>query len=278
MGVGMEAGFRLVFIAIMRIYAARLFMTVRARYLVAVVLWLASSAFAQEASPPTAMGAKKFANIIDIAPWGLAGSDGQPKGVYTAIFKRLSERTGCALEPRLTPIPRAVLEVSRGTASATIMMDRADLNENAVVIGEVTTLRIEMWLPPGSPARSLEDLAGKRVGYLRGPSYHEGFDRDANIVKHQVTSPRQQLEMLRKGRLDGAIGVRENFLFAAVRIKISPTDFPPPIDLGKRVVKLWVTPGLRDTPCAEQLRLALKDMRRDGEINRLISEASSASQ
>lgn len=241
------------------------------------VLWLASPGFAQEPASLPGVGTKKFADIIDIAPWGLAGSDGKPKGVYTVIFKRLSERSGCALEPRLTPIPRAVLEVSRGTASATIMMDRADLNEKTVAIGEVAALRIEVWLPPGSPARSLEDLAGKRVGYLRGPTYHEGFDRDTNIVKHQVTNPRQQLEMLGKGRLEGAIGVRENFLTAAAQMGISATDFSPPIDLGKRIVKLWVTPGLRDSPCAEQLRQALKEMRRDGEMSRLISETSSAS-
>ena len=251
-------------------------MTSRARYVIAGVLWLASAGFAQEAALPAGLGTKMIADVIDIAPWGLAGSNGQPKGVYTDIFKRLSERSGCLLEPRLTPIPRAVLEVSRGTASATIMLDRVDLNKNAVTIGEVAALRIEVWLPPGSPARSLEDLSGKRVGYLRGPSYHEGFDRDSNIVKHQVTSPRQQLEMLSKGRLDGAIGVRENFIAAATQMGILPTDFSQPIVLGKRTVKLWITPGLRDTPCAEQLRQSLKEMRRNGEISRLISEASGA--
>lgn len=252
-------------------------MTLKSLFTYAIASWFLASSVNAHSDLPIAIGSsKRIADVIEIAPWGLAGSDGQPKGVYTAIFKRLSERSGCALEPRLTPIPRAVLEVSRGTASATIMLDRADLNENAVAIGEVAALRIEVWLPLGSPARSLEDLSGKRVGYLRGPTYHEGFDRDTNIVKHQVTSPRQQLEMLGKGRLDGAIGVRENFLTAAAQMGISPTDFPPPIDLGKRVVKLWVTSGLRDTACAEQLRQALKDMRRDGEISRLISEASSA--
>jgi ABC-type amino acid transport substrate-binding protein len=231
---------------------------------------------AQLAAGSTSSKEPLVADVIDVAPWGVPGKDGRPVGVYALVFKRLSERSGCPIETRLTPIPRAVMEVSRGVASATIMLDRKDLNDNAVELGEVADLRIEVWLPLGSPLNSLADLAGKKVGVLRGPSYHEGFDQDPRIVKHPVTNPLQQLEMLRKGRLDGAIGVRENFLLAASQMQISASAYAPPIELGKRVVKLWVTPGLRGTACAEQLAKALKDMRRDGEINRLISEAHSA--
>ena len=242
------------------------------------VCLMAPSVFAQDTAVSSNVIQKRIADVIDIAPWGFAGPDGQPAGVYTRIFKRLSERSGCILEPRLTPIARAVMEVSRGAASATIMLDRADLNENAVLLGEVTALRIEVWLPPGSKLRSLNDLAGKTVGVLRGPNYHEGFDRDDRILKRPVTNPRQQLEMLSKGRLDAAIGVRENFLTAVGQMGIQPAAFAPPIELGKRSVNLWVAPNLRDTPCAEQLRQALKDMHRDGEIKKLFSEAPSMGQ
>ena len=243
--------------------------------LVATQCLLCVGAKAQDVGSSTSSRAPLVADVIDVAPWGIAGPDGKPAGVYAAVFKRLSERSGCPLETRLTPIPRAVMEVSRGAASLTIMLDRKDLNESAVELGEVADLRIEVWLPPGSPLNSLADLAGKKVGVLRGPSYHEGFDQDPRILKHPVTNPLQQLEMLRKGRLDGAIGVRENFLVAASQLQISPAAYAPPIELGRRIVKLWVTPGMRGTACAEQLGKALKDMRRDGEINRLISDAHS---
>ena len=214
---------------------------------------------------------RRIADVIDIAPWGRLGDDGQPAGVYVNIFKRLSERSGCVLEPRLTPIPRAVMEVSRGVASATIMLDRADLNKNAVELGEVTALRIEVWLPAGSRLASVEDLAGKTVGVLRGPSYHEGFDKDTRIRKQSITNPRQQLEMLLKGRLDAVVGVRENFLVAAEQMRVSPNTFAAPIDLGTRAVKLWVAPTMRDSPCANQLAQSLKDMRRAGEIDRFFA-------
>ena len=246
--------------------------------IVLAVCLMAPSVFAQDSAVNGNAVQKRIADVIDIAPWGFAGADGQPAGVYTHVFRRLSERSGCILEPRLTPITRAVMEVSRGSASATIMLDRADLNENAVLLGEVAELRIEVWLPPGSTLRSLNDLAGKTVGVLRGPNYHEGFNRDARILKRPVTNPRQQLEMLIKGRLDAAIGVRENFLITVAQMRIQPSAFAPPIKLGQRSVNLWVAPNLRDTPCAEQWRQALKDMRRDGEIKKLFSGAETVDQ
>ena len=235
-----------------------------------------SSAFAQNTPTGSEASGAMIADIIDIAPWGLAGADGKPAGIYPNIFKRLSERSGCELHNRLTPIPRAVLEVSRGTANATMVMDREDLNESAISLGEVTALRIEVWLPQGSPLRSLEDLAGKTIGVLRGPQYHEKFQADSRIVKHPVTNARQQLEMISKGRLDGAIGVRENFLVATTKMGISPNSFAPPITLGKRVVKLWLTPSMSESPCTKRLAQALKDLRTSGEIDRLIADEAIA--
>lgn len=178
------------------------------------------------------------------------------------------------MEQRLTPIPRAVAEVTSNAAQATIMLDRDDLNRGAVTLGEVAYLHIEVWLPQASKLRELGDLEGKTVGVLRGPTYHEAFDRNDRIHKYSVLSPRHQLEMLSKGRLDAAIGVRENFIVAAKQMKLSPSLFAPPIALGRRIVKLWVAPNLRSSPCASRLSQALQDMKRSGEIDKVISEGS----
>lgn len=214
-----------------------------------------------------------YADVIDIAPWGRMGNDGRPAGVYASVFKRLSAVSGCALEQRLTPIPRAVNQVIRDAAHATIMLDRADLNTSAIELGEVTRLRIEVWLPKGSKLRTLDDLAGKKVGVLRGPMYHEAFDRDTRILKYPVTSPLNQLEMLGKGRLDAAIGVHENFLAAISEMHVGVDAFAPPIVLEPRIVKLWVAPSMRSHSCTPRLAKALADMRRSGEMDRLVAEA-----
>ncbi len=241
----------------------------------ALLIWM-PAVYAGDDTGVAGASTTMIVDIIDIAPWGFADADRKPAGIYPAIFKRLSQRSGCELKTRLTPIPRAVMEVSRGTANATMMMDRADLNEQAFTVGEVLALRVEVWLPQGSNLRSLEDLAGKTVGVLRGPVYHEGFYADSRILKQSVTNPRQQLEMLRKGRLDAAIGVRENFLTAAGQMGVPHTAFAPPIELGKRVVKLWITPSMSESHCAKQLAKALKDMRRSGEIDQFLSDAETA--
>jgi hypothetical protein len=215
----------------------------RLYWLITVLAGLSATASAQDVPKTADMVTPLYADVIDIAPWGRTGPDGRPAGVYATLFKRLSDLSACPLEQRLTPIPRAVAEVTRNVAHATIMLDRADLNEWAVELGEVTRLQIELWLPKGSKLRSLDDLAGKTVGVLRGPSYHEAFDRDTRIQKNPVTSPQNQLEMLAKGRLDAAIAVRENFITALSALHLGADAFAPPVVLEQRVVKLWVSPA-----------------------------------
>ena len=236
---------------------------------------LLTRALPSAASPavPGPGAAELSAAVIDIPPWGRRGSNGAVAGVYAEIFRRLAQLSGCSIELRLTPIKRAVAELSSGQSDATMMLERADLNRNGIALGTVTTLEIEVWQARGSPARTLEHLAGKTVATLRGPAYHEEFDADKRIIKYQVANARQQLEMVRTGRVDGALGVRQNFLVAMRELGWDGELFSEPIWLGSRRVLLWVTPSLRDTPCAAKLGQALSQMRRSGEIDRLMAQS-----
>jgi len=213
-----------------------------------------------------------MADIIDIAPWGRRTPDGKAGGVYAEVFKRLGELSGYSFDLRLTPIKRAVVDVSAGVSQATMMLERADLNKAALIIGTVTTLEIEVWLPAGSKIRSLDQLAGKKVATLRGPAYHEEFDANNLIAKVPVTGARQQLEMMRSGRVDGALGVRQNFLVALREMGLPGGDFADPIWLGSRRVLLWIAPTLRGTEFANKLGRALSQMRSSGEIDRMLAQ------
>jgi ABC-type amino acid transport substrate-binding protein len=217
-----------------------------------------------------------IANVIDIAPWGRAGANAAVEGVYAEIFKRLAQLSGCSIELRLTPIKRAVAEVTSGFTQATIMLERDDLNRGAIVLGAVTTLEIEVWLPKLSSVRTLSQLTGKTVVTLRGPAYHEEIDANNLIVKYPVAGARQQLEMVRAGRAEGALGVRQNFLVALRELGWQDDLFSEPIRLGSRRVLLWVSQSLRGQPCEEKLRHALARMLSSGEIDRLIARAINA--
>lgn len=227
---------------------------------------LGSAARATSASLPIPV------DVIDIAPWGRPGRDGSANGVYAEIFRRLGELSGYKLDLRLTPIKRAVTEVGAGLAKATMMLERADLNNSAVVVGTVSTLELEVWLPAGSPIKSLDQLSGKVVATLRGPAYHEEIDSNNRIVKIAVNGAVQQLEMLRQGRVDGALGVRQNFLVAMNRLGLNGSSFAEPVWLGSRRVLLWISKDLAGSAFELRMRAALNELRSSGEIDRLIAQ------
>jgi hypothetical protein len=53
-----------------------------------IVFSMVFQASAQDAPKPLEPSTKHFADVIDIAPWGMAGPDGRPRGIYSTIFSQ----------------------------------------------------------------------------------------------------------------------------------------------------------------------------------------------
>jgi hypothetical protein len=215
-----------------------------------------------------------LADVIDIPPWGLRGQDGRADGVYADLLRAISERSRCPMTLRIVPIQRSIQDLGQGVSQISMMLDRKDMNDAGLTLGTVVRLTVQIWLPLGSPVRTVEDLAGRTVAVLRGPTYHEGVQTDPRIAKYPVSSPRQQLDMLRIGRVDAALGVEQNFLVAARALNLRSDAFAPPLQLGGREVKLWLARGLAQHPCQQRLTDALKSLRDDGSITRRMLSAA----
>lgn len=236
--------------------------------------WVCDLAVAASNPTPPATPASPAAqaDVIDIAPWGYRGADGLAAGVYADILQMIASRSGCALQLRVVPILRSVTDVTENRSQLTMMLDRQDMNDGAVLLGTVLQLPIEIWLPLGSPVRSLTDLQGRTVAVLRGPAFHEGIQADARINKMPVTLPRQQLEMLRAGRVDAALGVEQNFAAALRALDLGADQFAAPIKLGRRDVNLWLANDWAQHPCRERWSQALLKLRQDGSIARRLAQ------
>lgn len=215
-----------------------------------------------------------LADVIDIPPWGLRGAEGRAEGVYADLLRAISERSQCPMSLRVVPIQRAIQDVGLGVSQVTMMLDRKDMNEAGLTLGTVVRLPVQVWLPADSTVRTVDDLAGRTVAVLRGPTYHEGVQTDPRIQKYAVSSPRQQLDMLRIKRVDAALGVEQNFLVAARALDLRPDAFALPLQLGEREVKLWLARGLAEHPCRQRLVDALKSLRDDGSISRRMLAAA----
>lgn len=243
----------------------------RRHWLKLAAAWGAGAAVARGAR---AAESPLLADVIDILPWGRRGPDGTPEGVYADLLRAIGERSQCPMTLRVVPIQRSIQDVRLGVSQVTMMLDRQDMNEAGLTLGTVVRLPVQVWLPLGSPVRTVDDLAGRTVAVLRGPTYHEGVQTDPRIRKYPVSSPRQQLDMLRIGRVDAALGVEQNFLVAARSLDLRPDAFAPPLQLGGREVKLWLARSLAQSPCRQRLVDALKSLHDDGTIARRMLTAT----
>jgi len=83
----------------------------------------------------------------------------------------------------------------------------------------------------GKHVQTYEDLYKFTIGYLRGSVYFEAFDSDTKLLKYDVTSEAQLVNMLAMGRLDIIIGSNPHLTLEIkknnVKDKVMQTQYIP---------------------------------------------------
>ncbi|MDX1588904.1 MAG: transporter substrate-binding domain-containing protein [Oleiphilaceae bacterium] len=148
--------------------------------------------------------------IPQVDPWGYVDEQGNPAGMLMELLQELNKATDLELVYYLRPLSRALLELERGEVDYSIAFESPRVNEIATPVRELVALRVLALGPVQEDARasprSLDDLTGRPVGYIRGTYYGATFNRHEGIVRVPVQDMRQGLELVHRGRLDAMIG------------------------------------------------------------------------
>ena len=134
----------------------------------------------------------------------------QPIGILIEIMQYADQRLPQSFEYRLYPWNRAyrnTLEAKGGLIGLSMNNDRLKIFDYSEVMYYEELLLVVL---KGNefPYADIDDLSGKRVGYLRGASYGEDFEESRKNKVFQIdedSSQRQRLLKLLHGRIEVAI-------------------------------------------------------------------------
>jgi polar amino acid transport system substrate-binding protein len=173
---------------------------------VAVVLWLVVGVFS-----PSAAGELRLA-YEDFPPFEYQ-QDGEPKGTHVAIIRRVCERLGVTPVFLNRPFARAMADALSGQVDGIFSLFRNNVRagefhyadtplsfEDTVVFVTRTDLHPE----------SVRDLAGLRVGVIRGYFYGEGVSTQLPREVDRFKDMESLLRMLGEGRIDAALATRHS--------------------------------------------------------------------
>jgi polar amino acid transport system substrate-binding protein len=208
--------------------------------------------------------------ILDTEPFGYRNAAGEVVGLYVHLMRLLTVRAGLAAQVDIAPIARVVHQVNLGTTDVTLLLP-FHFEPGVRAIG--VALQLELMLLPrrGLVLTRPEDLARLNVVCFRGTSALGVLPQGVALNVQEVSSARIMVSMVKAGRADVVLGVRETLIsgLRAAGLRGDADDgFGPPLSLGHLDVSLWVRPEL-PAATVEALARGLKGLQQSGEITRL---------
>ncbi len=198
-------------------------------------------------------------------------------GLYPLLLKAAFERMGTPARIEAMPWSRALELIERGDSGVggiyqnTERLAKYDFSAPIFVERLLLYARRERALA----YQGLADLAGLRIGVIRGWSYGDAFDaarRQGRLQVEEVAGDAQNFSKLASGRVDVVVAVEQ-----AGSAQLASGQFPTiaalPQPLAVNPTHLAFHKSANMKPLLARFDRAMDELRRSGQHERLVAEA-----
>ncbi len=203
--------------------------------------------------------------------------NGQTRGVYPAIIGDAFRRMGVGVTMQCLPWPRALQGAdagSWGVGGLYMTEERLWKYDYSEPIFEE---KLMLYVVRGRefPFSGIKDLAGKRIGVMRGWTYGDEFEQavaDGTVIPDPVNTEQANVGRLLLGRVDVIVSAPESL--ALVRDLMDPRGrvvaLPRPLAVNKTYLSFPKSKNL--APLLDRFNAELRRMRFDGALDHLVRE------
>lgn len=231
---------------------------------------------------PAVASVAKF-STSNVKPWGFLGSDGKPAGllirVADALQGELSNGSDIVIENQLRPYPRVIHEIKTATVDFAVMFNSPSANSIAVSLGKVVDARvIIIGVADREQIASLDDLAGKVVGHIRGSKYGPDFDDHRTMKKRSLGSMKQGIDMLLNGRIYALASADQTIYYAMQQMDIPRDAITTMYTVSSIQADLYFSKASSNPHLATRVKQALDRLRAKGTLDQIFIEDSKAAE
>lgn len=208
------------------------------------------------------------ARTISVSPYGII-DDSHRHGIYYELLNKLFAQENIILKNRISPYIRIMQDLKQGSADVTIMFKYPEMEPYVNFISPLPALKNVVIGGNNFTIKSINNLQGKTLAYLRGAKFNQELDRNEQIYKHWVNDFEQGVKLLESGRADAIIGPESAIVFAAKRQGISMKRWGEPFVVSKKTPWLQVSKKSRGKIDIDSLKLRFENMLESGELTSL---------
>ncbi|HJV63797.1 MAG TPA: transporter substrate-binding domain-containing protein [Albitalea sp.] len=211
-------------------------------------------------------------DVDDANPPFMYADHDRAAGVYPALLRAVFADMGVPMEVQPRPWLRALAELDAGSAGVAGIYKNAERLRRYDYSEVLFVERVNAYVRAGGrrvdgPA----DLAGRRVGVIRGWSYGDAFDalrRTGAVTVEEVSSDGQNFAKLDAGRLDAVLAIAEAAepllrRHASLRFAGTVTENPTYLAFGKGAHRLGLI---------ARFNASLARLRAAGRVRQIVGE------
>ncbi|MES2821468.1 MAG: transporter substrate-binding domain-containing protein [Pseudomonadota bacterium] len=204
---------------------------------------------------------------------------GQAKGLYPSLLQALFKRLGEPVEVQAVPWKRALMlsaSTEAGVGGIYKNAQRQQLYDFSEPLFEEKIL-VYVRRDNSFAFEALDDLAGRKIGTIRGWSYSEAFDqaaRNGRILARENISDDANFKMLASGRLDAVLAIEQAGQQTIDRLKLQQiVALGQPLHSNPTYLAFGKNTDRR--ALLARINTLLHEMQADGSLNELLQQSLS---
>lgn len=170
-------------------------------------------------------------------------------GAYFDLFRMIYEPEGIKMDIQIVPYERSVKMVEAGRADVW-MASYWEEEEFALFPNKDSFInydKVVALTQKGKPLQDPAELAGKKLGWIRGYGYDEYLDVQVN--KYEIDKRELGIKMVKAGRLDAYLDNQSDVESDLSAAGVNKDDFE-----YHQVIKLYFYPAFSSSAKGQQLR------------------------
>lgn len=209
---------------------------------------------------------RAFAGPVGLEAWSLnvepLGFEQTGDGIAPGFIRYLSESADVPMEVAVRPYLRVIEGLRNGQNSMTLMIPTAEREKLAFVLCQPASVQLSILYRRDAvkTASAASDLAGYRIGILRGSEVLAGYAASAAFQTSLVNTQEQGVRMMLAGRLDGTLCSHPGCNAALRSLNVDRSEFGEVL-LGEHPMAIMVSRAsslASDVPALRRLRIACR--------------------
>ncbi len=211
--------------------------------------------------------------VLQSAPLGYIGANGQPTGEHWDYIKAIADRAGVEVEMKLAPKARIFADIKNGRIDMAIFFRASKRDKVVDYVGRIRQIKIVAINRKGLQLKNYEDLYNsKKIGIMKNTFFGKKFDNDSNLNKTKLTKYENMVKMLGVKRIDTATGNAIVLSYQFNKFNLLDKIELPGYTLGKKEQWLQMSKKSTNRDKLAALQKAVKELSKDGTFDKILTK------